>query len=106
MRITVSHRKDPREIMASLDRGFDDLFTGLPVAPLQITDERRNWSGNTMFFTFNARVAFMVFPVKGSFQVTPSEVIVEIDLPPLIATLIPEPKLKSGLETGVKGLLR
>lgn len=91
--------------MRSIDRGFDDLFKGLPIGMVQMTDEQRNWSGNTLFFAFNARAGFMVLPIKGSMPVTDHEVIVEIDLPPMITSFIPEERLKVGLERQVRGLL-
>lgn len=105
MRITVSHNKPVEQIRANIDRGFDDIFKGLPVGPIQITDEQRTWVGDTMNFSFNARAAFLTVPIKGWIQVERQQVTIEVELPAFLAKLIPEDKVKTAVESGVKGLL-
>ncbi len=105
MRITVSHNKPIDQIRANIDRGFDDIFKGLPVGPVQITDEQRTWVGNTMNFAFNARAAFLTVPVKGWIQVEQQQVTIEVQLPSFLDKMIPEEKVKTAVEAGVKGLL-
>ena len=105
MRITVSHNKNPLEIKANIDRGFDDIFKGLPIGPVQITDEQRTWVGDTMNFSFNARAAFLTVPVKGWVLVESQQVTVELELPVFLEKFIPGEKMKSSIESGVKGLL-
>jgi hypothetical protein len=105
MRITVAHNKTVEQIRSNIDRGFDDIFKGLPVGPVQIADEQRTWVGNTMNFSFNARAAFLTVPVKGWIAVEPQQVTIEVDLPAFLGKLIPEEKVKTAVESGVKGLL-
>src|SRR4051794_9154107 len=105
MRITVSHNKPVDQIRANIDRSFDDIFKGLPVGPIQITDEQRTWVGNTMNFSFNARAAFLTVPIKGWIQVEQQQVTIEVQLPSFLDKLIPEEKVKTAVESGVKGLL-
>jgi hypothetical protein len=105
MRITVSHSKNPEELKRSIDQGFDDIFKGLPVGPIQITDEQRTWAGNILTFAFNARTAMLTVPVRGWIQVDPQLVTVEVELPAFLEKFIPEDKVKNSVENGVKGLL-
>lgn len=105
MRVTVSHTRNPEEIKRNIDRGFDDIFKGLPVGPVQITDEQRTWAGETMNFSFNARAAFMTLPIKGFVQVEQTQVTIDVDLPSFLSNLIPEQKVKAAIEGKVKGLL-
>jgi Putative polyhydroxyalkanoic acid system protein (PHA_gran_rgn) len=105
MRITVSHNKTPEEIRARIDRGFDDIFKGLPVGPIQLTDEERVWVGNTLNFAFNAQAAFLTVPVKGWILVEPQLVTIEVELPAFLKNFLPEEKVAAAVESGVKGLL-
>ncbi len=105
MRITVSHNKPPAEIRSNIDRGFDDIFKGLPVGPVQITDEQRTWAGNTMNFSFNAKAAFLTVPVKGWITVEEKQVTIELDLPSFLKNFLPEEKVKTAVESSVRGLL-
>ena len=105
MRITVSHNKNPEEIKRDLDRGFDDIFKGMPMGPIAIADEKKTWVGNTLNFSFNARAAFMVIPIKGWVLVEDKLITLEVDLPAFLKNLIPEEKVKTAVEAKVKGLL-
>ena len=105
MRITVSHDKTPEEIRRNIDRSLDDVFKGMPIGPVQISDEKRMWVGDRLDFSFNARAAFMVVPVKGYVLVEQRQVTVEVDLPSFLNQFIPEQKMKAAIEGQVKGLL-
>lgn len=105
MRVTVSHNKSPEDIKRQVDRSFDDIFKGMPIGPVQITDEQRTWAGSTLNFTFNARAAFMVIPIKGFILVEQKQVTIEVDLPSFLNQFIPEEKMKTAVEGRVKGLL-
>jgi hypothetical protein len=105
MRITLSHTKRPDEIKRNIDQGFDEIFKGLPIGAVQIVDEQRTWVGSTLTFSFSARAAFMVIPVKGWILVEEKQVTIEVDLPSFFNQLIPEHKTRTSLEGKVRGLL-
>ncbi len=105
MRATLTHNRSVEEIKRNVDRSFDDIFQGLPIGPIQITDEQRTWAGSTLNFSFNARAAFMAIPVKGWILVEEKLITVEVDLPPFVNQLIPEEKVKRAVESRVRGLL-
>lgn len=80
MRITVSHNKSKEQIMQAIDRSFDDLFKGTPVVPIQITDEKRQWQGDTLAFSFNARMGLLSAPIQGTIDVTDHDLTINVDL--------------------------
>ncbi|MBI1897137.1 MAG: polyhydroxyalkanoic acid system family protein [Acidobacteria bacterium] len=105
MRITVPHRKPVPEVIRLIDQSADEFFTGLPVMGLQIVETRKEWSGPNMKYSFIARLAFATLPVSGSVYVSEREVTIEVDLPPLLARLLPEEKVRESIQSRVKGLL-
>ena len=104
MRVTVSHNRRKEEIVKSVDRSFDDLFKGFGAVPIQISNERRNWTGTRMDFTFDAKMGFMSAPIKGFIDVTDRDVTVDADLG-WLEKLFPANKAQAAIEGRVKGLL-
>ncbi|MGH9608200.1 MAG: polyhydroxyalkanoic acid system family protein [Bryobacteraceae bacterium] len=103
MRITVSHSRPKEQVKASVDRSFESLLSGVGGMPLQITNEQRNWNGDTLHFSFSAKVGFLSAPIKGTVEVADREVIVDADLG-LLEKLLPA--ARPALEERVRGLLR
>jgi hypothetical protein len=105
MRVTVSHTQPKQEVKNRINAGLDDVFRMAGSGVVQIANEQRSWSGDQLNFSFDARMGIMNLPVKGFVLVEDRQVTVDIDLPQFISNLIPEAKMKQGLENGVKGLL-
>jgi hypothetical protein len=103
MQITVAHNKSKEQIIQAVDRSFDDLFKGTPMVPIQLTDEKRQWQGSTLVFSFNARAGLLSAPIRGTIVVTDHDITINVDLGLL------ERLLGGGMghtiETRVKGLL-
>ncbi len=104
MRVTVSHNRKKEEIMRSVDRSFDDLFKGFGTVPIQIVNERRQWTGSRMIFSFDAKVGIVSTPIKGFVDVTDKDVTVDADLG-WLERLFPAKQTQAALERRVKGLL-
>ncbi|MGH9585006.1 MAG: polyhydroxyalkanoic acid system family protein [Bryobacteraceae bacterium] len=105
MRITVSHSQPKQQVKAAVDRSFDDLFRGVGGIPLQIANEQRNWNGDTLHFSFSAKVGFLSTPIKGTVEVTDREVTVDADLG-LFEKLLPVSRARPAIEEKIRGLLR
>ena len=101
MRVTVSHNRRKDEIIRSLDRSFDDLFSSLPI---KIVNESRKWTGSRMDFSFNAKVGILSNPIRGFVDVTDTDVTVDADLG-WLERLFPAKQTQAALEGRVKGLL-
>jgi hypothetical protein len=65
----------------------------------------KSWSGDTMTFVFKAGVAFLTTPIQGTVAVSETEVVIDVAIPEAFRHFIAEDKLKSGIETRVRGLL-
>ncbi len=104
MRITVAHSKPKDEVKRGVDRSFDDVFRGIPNMPVQFVDEKRAWNGDTLYFSFGAKVGFLTSPVKGTIQVTERDVTIDVDLG-IIEKLLPTAQAKASIENKVRGLL-
>jgi hypothetical protein len=104
VRITVAHTKPKDEIRRIIDRSFDDFFRGIGAFPLQIVDEKRKWDGDTLFFSFGAKVSLITSPIKGTIEVTDRDVTIEADIG-LLEKLLPAAQARASIESRIKGLL-
>jgi len=100
MRITVSHNRSKDQIIQAVDRSFDDLFKGTPVVPVTITNEKREWQGNTLIFSFNATMGLLSNPIKGTIVVTDRDLTIDADLGLL------EKLLGGGMTRAVEGRVK
>ncbi len=104
MRVTMPHRTSKQEAMRAVDLSFDDLFRGLPIAALQITNTQRSWNGSVMSFAFQAKMGFLHNPIHGTVEVTDKEITVDADLG-FLERLISQASLKTRIETSFQKLL-
>src|SRR3954470_22616054 len=104
MRITVSHNKSKDAVIRSVDRSFDDLFRGVSSVPIQFVEERRNWQGSTLAFLVSAKMGFVSTPIKGTIEVTDTDITVDADLG-LLERLIPASKAQASISSRIRGLL-
>ena len=105
MRVTISHNKGRQEATRLVNEQADQLFNSVAAGPVQVVDKHKAWSDNVMDFGFKAKMGFFSVPITGKVECTDSEVIIEADLPPLLTRMIPEEKIKSGIEGRVRGML-
>jgi hypothetical protein len=105
MRIIIPNKKSVEETKRIVERSTEDLFRSAAGGIVQITDIQKTWCGDTMSFCFNAGVAFLSTPIEGTVEVSEKEVIIDVAIPEAFRHFIAEDKLKSGIETRVRGLL-
>lgn len=104
MRVTISHNRPRQDVMKLVDRSFDDLFRGIGPMPVQLVEEKRVWQGSTLQFSLAAKMGFVSTPIKGTIEVTDSDLTIDADLG-LLERLIPTATVKQALTTRVRGLL-
>ncbi len=104
MRVTLPHGKTKQEAIQIVDRSFDDLFKGLPIAPLQITDPHRTWNGSLMTFGLTAKMGIIQNPIRGTVDVTDREITIDVDLG-MLGRLISPGKFKTAVEGSFQKLL-
>ncbi len=104
MRISVSHNKSKEEVKQIVDKSATDLFT-MPLGAAQILDPQKQWNGDVMQFSFTGKQSIFKAQISGDVEVTPHDLIINVELPGFLKTLIPEQQVKQGIETKVRGLL-
>ncbi|MFL6417480.1 MAG: polyhydroxyalkanoic acid system family protein [Bryobacteraceae bacterium] len=104
MRITVSHTKSKEAVIRSVDRSFDDLFRGVGSVPIQFLEERRSWQGSTLTFSISAKMGFVNSPIKGTIEVTDTDITIDADLG-LLERLLPATKARAAITNRIRGLL-
>ncbi len=104
LRLTISHNKNPQEVIKIIDKSLDDVFKAAGQGLVQITDQNRVWNGQIMTFSLTVKAGFLSAPVKGTVEVTAKDVTIDADLG-LFGKFITEDKARAAIEGRVKGLL-
>jgi hypothetical protein len=105
MRVTVNHDKGLQGAMKIVNDSADQLLASAASGPVTITDMHRQWNESTMDFSFNAKMGFFNAPIRGKVFVTEKDVTVDVELPGMLKSLVPEDKVKAQIEGRVRGLL-
>jgi hypothetical protein len=104
MRITVAHNRTKQQVIDSVDRSFDQLFQSPQIRGAKLKDVQRSWQGNTLTFSLNANLGFFSTPIKGTVEVTDTDVTIDADLG-MLERMIPVDKARELISTQMKGLL-
>ena len=91
-------------MMQTVDRAFDDAFSGIVPGPLTLTDQQKAWDGSVMKFSLIARMGFIKNTISGTVEVTERDVTIDADLG-MLGKLIPVRDVQSNLETRFRRLL-
>jgi len=105
MRVTVSHNQSKQEMMKAVDKAVGDLFKGIPMGPVQISDPQKSWQGSTLTFTMTAKMGILKNPIRGTIEVTDKDLTIDADLG-ILNSFLPESKVKAAVETQVQKLLK
>jgi hypothetical protein len=105
MRITISHDRPKAEVVAAVDRSFDDLFKGVAELPVKVTVQERTWQGSTLTFALTAKWGLFSTPIKGTVEVTDHDITVDADLG-LLNRFVSEKTARAAMGDRIKGLLK
>jgi hypothetical protein len=105
MRVTVSHNKGLEGARKLVNDSADNIVTSAATGPVQVTDIVKRWQGNTMDFSFIARMGIFTAPIKGQVICAERDVTVDIELPGMLKQFVPEEKMKQQVEGRIRGLL-
>ena len=104
MRVIVPHNKAKQEVKHTVEESLDRMFAGLANGPIEFLDHKKHWSGETLIFSFTAKMGFLRTPIHGSALVTEKDVTLDVDLG-IFNKLIPEELARNRIGTQIKGLL-
>jgi hypothetical protein len=103
MKVVLEHHRTKKEIMDAVDQGFQDMFQaeGLPV---KIVVKEKSWKGSVLTFVLSAKMGLLSTPIKGTVEVTDSQILIDADLG-MLNKFIPEKTAQDMLGTRIKSLL-
>ena len=90
--------------MNAVDRAMDNVFQAFTTGPFKVVDSERAWTGSEMTFSLTAQMAFLTNRINGTVSVTDNDVTIDADLG-LLSKLFPEEKVRTTVESRVRGLL-
>ena len=105
MRVTLSHSHGEEEIRRIADQTVDQVLA-LHGPGFRLTPTAKRWEGRKLTFSLIVAVGPFQSPIAGFILCAPTEVTIDIDLPPLLARLLPEKTLQESVEQKVRRLLR
>ncbi len=104
MILVVPHHKTREEAIA-LIAADDDLFSGAAGGSVEIVDQKKEWSGSSMAYSFVGRVGFITVPMSGTLEVDDVNVTVTSDLPSMVKSFVGEEKVAAGIEKQLRRVL-
>ncbi len=104
MRIAVTHNRPKQQVIDSVERSFNDMFQQAGALPVKLTVDQRSWEGSVMTFQITARMGIMSTPIKGTVEVTDTELIVNADLG-MLGRFVDDKTAEQMLGSKLKGLL-
>ena len=105
MRITISHNRSKAEVVDSVDRSFNEMFSDVAGLPVRVVVEQKTWQGSTLIFALSAKWGLISTPVKGTVEVTDHDLTIDADLG-MLERLVPEKTVREMIATKTKGLLK
>ncbi len=102
MRITVPHSQGREEAARTVEDTISNLLEAELPRPFHMTGMRKQWSDSKLQFQTAVAMGPLRMPVRGTVQVGDTEVVIEIELPPLLSKFIPEEKLKQAVEAKIR----
>jgi hypothetical protein len=105
MKITIEHHRKKADVVKAIDQGFDDAFKEAEGLPVKIVLKHKSWKGSTLTFQLAAKMGLLSTPIKGTAEVTDTELIVDADLG-MLSRFMPEEKARTLLGSRVRGLLK
>jgi hypothetical protein len=67
-----------------------------------MTEIRKEWIGSRLNFQTAVALGPLKMPIRGIVEVSETEIVIDIDLPPLLAKFIPEHKLRKAVEDRIR----
>ena len=103
MRIAIAHNRSKAEMIASVDRSFDEMLQGKAGLPVQLVVKQKSWRGQILSFALTAKMGLLSTPIKGTVEVTERNLVVDADLG-LLKNILPEKAVREVFANRLKEL--
>jgi hypothetical protein len=104
MHIERIHHLGKEEAIRKINVLLDDLMRRPLPAGVTVKDVSRNWSAHTMQFSVQVKKGFLGTTLSGVLQVNDNSVVLDCDLPGLVAAFVPEDKIRDAIHTQLDNL--
>lgn len=105
MRIHVAHTLGRQGARHKLSRFADGVSTREWPGGVDVRDITSNWTGDRLDFSFAASRGFFSLTIRGWLDVADAEVILDAGVPPMLATLVGEDRIREVLTTELERVL-
>lgn len=106
MTLTIPHHKTQAEVIDLVDRGAEGLFAGAAGPSVEFTDQKKQWDGAVMHFSFHARMGFIALPLNVEIVVGEQDVVVDCVLPPIVNQFVGEDKVGASVQQKFQEMLQ
>jgi hypothetical protein len=104
MHIERNHHTGQAQAIGSINALLDELM-GRPLpGGVAIRNVSRNWSGNTLNFSFRAQKGFLGATLAGMVRVNNHSMMLDCDLPGLVTSFVGEDKIREAIHQQLDGL--
>ena len=105
VKIEEIHELEQSEAKMRVDR-FVEFLSNMPLpGGIVASNKTRTWHNNTLSFSFDLGFGMFKGQVSGMVHVTLGRVILELDVPGMLAMVVPEAKLRERVSRELKSLL-
>jgi hypothetical protein len=104
MRVILDHHRNKADIIAAVDRSFNDLFQNAEGLPVKVAVKEKTWQGSTLNFALTAKMGLLSTPIKGTLEVTDTQLIIDADLG-MLNRFISDATAQEMLGSKIKGML-
>jgi Putative polyhydroxyalkanoic acid system protein (PHA_gran_rgn) len=105
MRIERPHKVGKPEAIRRLDQFPEELKRRELPAGVVITEASKSWSGDVMTFSFATKKGFLGTTIPGTVQVKDSSLVLDLDVPGIVTTFVPEEKIREAINKELDKLL-
>jgi hypothetical protein len=105
MRVTISHDRSKAEVIDAIDRGFDEALKEAANLPGQIEVKEKQWHGSTLNFALKAKRGMLGTTIKGTAEVTDSDLTIDADLG-MLSRFVSEKTAHDMISYRIKRLLK
>jgi len=104
LRITIAHNRSKADMIASVDRSFDEMLQEKAGLPVRLVVKQKSWQGPILTFTLSAKMGLLSTPIKGTVEVTERDLIVDADLG-ILKNILPEKAVREVFANRLKELM-
>ncbi len=106
MRIEQPHQLGKAEARKRVEALVEELLREKLPAGVVLSELVKEWNADTMQFSFTAKKGFFGAKITGSLAVTDNQLNLEIELPSILKSFVPEDKIRDAIQQKLASVCR